>query len=400
MIYMRIYLLGINSFICKNIYVTLKKRNNNEIIYCLNHNDIDLISNAQNEDIIINCCGINRADNENEYDEGNNIFVQNMLKKLNNFPFIVHFSSLLIYGFKNTDLSMLPLYQQYFIKSKMNAESHLQQNYIKEKLVIIRPSNIYGYNCEPYTNNIAVSLIYEKICGIQKITNINKNCIRNFLSISGMVNEIINIIDIKKYGTYNILSNNNVYLDKLLGYIYDGKLPNQINLINDSESIPNLKNENIIGENIIVNENLQEQLTNTQKQMDKYIKLKKMVPYEHLNVLEQPRGNMVEISDLNANRLYTITITSNSIRGNHYHYKQIEHFYINHGKIIFLLSHCDDPNILFMIIGKKYDKIIVNPNIIHTLVNDFPQDLSEIFVLSTQKFINDQIPDTKYINII
>ena len=50
-------------------------------------------------------------------------------------------------------------------------------------------------------------------------------------------------------------------------------------------------------------------------------------------MLIQPRGNMVEISSLNSKRLYKITLTQNSVRGNHHHYTQIEEFYTNKDKL-------------------------------------------------------------------
>lgn len=73
---------------------------------------------------------------------------------------------------------------------------------------------------------------------------------------------------------------------------------------------------------------------------------------------------------------------------------------MNHGKVIFLLSHKDNPDIISFKILDRDDSIIIKPHIIHTLVNDFISNTCEVIILSTQAFIANQIPDTEYITII
>ena len=119
-----------------------------------------------------------------------------------------------------------------------------------------------------------------------------------------------------------------------------------------------------------------------------------------LSRLHQQRGDMVEISDIISKRLYMITLSDHSIRGDHYHYEQIEHFFVNNGKVIFLLAHKDNPNVRLFKILCKDNLIIVQPNIIHTLINDFINNEPDIIIASTQEYIAGHTPDTEYVNII
>ena len=48
-------------------------------------------------------------------------------------------------------LMIFRIYQKFFINSKSDGEKFLVQNYPNNKLCIIRPSNIYGFNCKPDT---------------------------------------------------------------------------------------------------------------------------------------------------------------------------------------------------------------------------------------------------------
>jgi len=74
-----IYIIGENSFIGKNLYLLLKTTFNNIIL--LSHDEIDVLKNTiNNDDIIINLCGVNRANSQNDYEDGNYEFIKKLLK--------------------------------------------------------------------------------------------------------------------------------------------------------------------------------------------------------------------------------------------------------------------------------------------------------------------------------
>lgn len=393
-----IYILGENSFIAKHVYIKIKQHQKYNIIL-LNHKNYVNVHKAQDTDIIINFCGVNRSLIELEYQEGNHIFLQKILENLTNNPFFIHISSLMVYGFENKNLQELTDYQKWFIQSKLDGELYLQNNYRSEKLCIIRPSNIYGYDCNPYYNNLLSSLVYEKINDLKKITNININCIRNMLSVNNLANKLYEIIVNKINGIYNIISNNNSSLGTILNYIYDNDIPNHIKL--SEGDIDNIDmNKQIVGNNIIIVEDLHSEIINLEKDMMQFLNLKNNVSIKQLSVFTQPRGNMIEITDLQSKRLYKITLTQHSVRGNHYHYQQIEEFYTNKHKVVYIFCYSINLDVIFLHVSNENELIHVNPYIIHTLSNDFIDNEPEIFVSSTQEFIKESIPDTEYINII
>ncbi|GAG21681.1 unnamed protein product, partial [marine sediment metagenome] len=83
-----IYILGFKGFIAKHIYLVLKKEYSDIIL--LSHGEIDKLKNTTCNDIVINCCGVNRATTEKEYDDGNYNFVANLCKYLTEIPYLIH----------------------------------------------------------------------------------------------------------------------------------------------------------------------------------------------------------------------------------------------------------------------------------------------------------------------
>jgi nucleoside-diphosphate-sugar epimerase len=394
-----IYLLGIGSFIGQNFYLKLKKLK--DPVLCLSRNEIDKLKIVKNSDIIVNFCGINRGKNESDYENGNYVFITKIIELLNinnSNPYLIHISSFMVNGFIGKQTNDLPEYQRYFIDSKLKAENYLINNYPIDQLCILRPSNIYGHNCEPYSNNILVTLIFEKITKNYKTNNINKNCIRNFLSVDGLCSELVKLTQTKKSGIYNIISNNNIDLQSLTKILYKNDIPPEINIIDGDLSQPS--HTDYKSETIIINEIFVDLIELTEKKMLDLKKINESIIIKKLNRLSQPRGDMVEISDLHGQRSYMITLNQHSIRGNHFHFKQIEHFYMHRGKAIYLLSHTDQPDLILLKILDRDDSITIKPPIIHTLVNDFISNECEVSVVSTQPFVPNQTPDTEYIQII
>ena len=392
-----VYILGENSFIGKHLYLLLKRTNNNIVL--ISHNEIHNLKHIINSnDTIINLCGVNRSDSQFEYEDGNYTFIKSLLEIINTEPFIIHISSLMVYGFKNKHIDKLTNYQKWFIMSKIKGEQFLINNYSKNKLAIMRPSNIYGYSCNPYYNNLLSTIVYEKINNLNKVSNININCTRNFLSIENLCESIKDIFITKKIGVYNILSNNNINLKNLLYYIYHDNIPKHFILNEGENDIIDIYEDSSI--NIIVNENIKYEIIELEKKMKIFLNLKNDIIHIKPNILSQSRGDMIEISSLQSKRIYKITLSKHSIRGNHYHYEQTEDFYTNKGIVTYVLAYSYEPSIIYMFKSYENDLIRIKPLIIHALINDYLNNVPEIIVSSTQEYISNLVPDTMYINII
>lgn len=393
-----IYILGENSFLGKNLYLALKKKG--YAIFLFNHNNINSIAEIKPNDILINCCGVNRAQNYDSYEEGNYLFIKKLLSLIDCHPYFIHLSSAMVYGFKNKKLEDLTNYQKWFIETKLKGDQYLLDNYDNKRLCIIRPSNIFGYSCEPYYNNLLSTIVYEKIYGYQKINNINKNCYRNMLSIDGFVKKVIEFIDMRNNGLFNIISNNSLSLEVLLNNVYDGCVPTHITINNLDEDCLNFDDSINNIKNIIVVENIFHAVKELEQKMINYLHLKEMINIKKIEKLVQPRGEMVEISSLISKRTYKITLTTNAVRGNHYHEKQVEEFYMNKGCCLFILAHKNNPDIPYIIKLYENELIQIKPEVIHTLINDYKNNDPDIIINSTQEHIKNQTPDTIYINII
>ena len=107
-----VFIVGENSFLAKHLYVGIKTQKKYNVIL-LNHDNYDEVKMACDNDIIINFCGVNRANSEDEYEEANHIFLQKILTNLNNRPFFIHISSLMVYGFKEKNINDLTNYQKW-----------------------------------------------------------------------------------------------------------------------------------------------------------------------------------------------------------------------------------------------------------------------------------------------
>lgn len=386
-----IYILGKNSFIAKNLYLKLKPLYIN--IFLLSHTEIDKIL-PTSKDIIINCCGVNRSKIFEDYDKGNYMHVKKIidnLKKTNEF--FIHISSLMVHGFQHKETSELSEYQQWFITTKLKGEEYIQDNY--QNYCIVRPSNVYGYNCEPYYNNLLSTMVYEKIKGYKRINKLNQNCVRNMISIDGLCNELLNIIKEKRKGIFDIVSNNDVDLKDLCLVLYNNQKPGHISFEEGGVDVPNT-----ISNQIIVKEHLGKEILKLEQRMKNYIYLKENIIITQLNKLSQPRGDMVEISNLQSKRLYKITLTEHSIRGNHFHYQQVEEFYNNRGQVTYILSKSDDVDTMLLLHTNENTKINIQPYVVHTVVNDFIDNIPEIIISSTQEYVPNSAPDTKYINLV
>jgi hypothetical protein len=302
----------------------------------------------------------------------------------------------MVNGLENTNLDGLSNYQKWFTISKLKCETYLTENYSKEKLCILRPSNIYGYNCEPYYNNILSTLVYEKITEEKKITNINKNSVRNFLSIEGLCESIFGIMNTKTYGTYSILSDNNTNLHDALKTLYKDNIPSHLN-INDGpiDTIAESATKSII-----INENIKSKIDDLENDMKCYLKLKNIIKKQSLGQLNQLRGNMTEIVNGNFKRLYKISVNKSFVRGEHYHEKQIEQFFVNKGIILFLFAFSTEKHVVLIEKLEMNELVEIAPNVIHTVCNDYIDNENEIFITSTQEFIKESTPDTYYVGIL
>ena len=69
-----IYILGASSFIAKNFYIHLKRVFHNIIL--LEYNEVELLKNIKDSDVLVNFCGVNRANSKEDYIKANYLFLK------------------------------------------------------------------------------------------------------------------------------------------------------------------------------------------------------------------------------------------------------------------------------------------------------------------------------------
>jgi nucleoside-diphosphate-sugar epimerase len=395
-----IYLLGASGFLAKNLYLTLRRKGQRVIL--LGHDEVGGVAQARTPDVVVNCCGVNRSASQDDYDRANHRFPIEIVERFRTGerPFLVHLSSLMVYGFKDKPVESLSEYQRWFIRSKLAGEEALLSSYPAERLCVVRPSNIFGYSCEPYYNNLLSTLVYEKVAGLRKIDRINVNCVRNLLSVESFCGQVYELIQERRHGFYNVMSNNSLDLGTVVDLVYREGVPDHLSLLEGERDVPNLTDPDLRAEDLVLEENLSERIEALEREVKVYHLLKAEVTIKRLEKLSQPRGDMVEISSLRSKRLYKITLEKNSTRGNHFHHRQTEEFYTNRGHVLYLLSYYDHPQVVYQFRSGENELVVINPSIIHTLTNDYQENVPEIIISSTQEFVKGEIPDTEYVTII
>ena len=393
----KIFILGYNSFIAKQFYLSCKKINNNIIL--LEYSQVEYLKKITSDDVVINFCGVNRADTYDAYNNGNFLFIKKYIDIIKEkSPFLLHISSLMVCGFKDQKLDDLSNYKKWFIETKLKGEKYIKDNYKKNRYAIVRPANVFGYSCKPYYNNLLSTIVYEKLNNLKKINNININCFQYLISVQTLCKELLKIIKTSKYGIFNIISQDMFSLKTVIETVYDYKIPEYITFINGDYSVPDIESKE--GENIVISYDFKKLVMTLEKEMNIYNELINKIKITSLKKLSQPRGDMVEISDLQSKRLYKITLNENAVRGNHFHFKQIEEFFNNRGSVTYLLASKNNIDVVYIQHLEGNKRIKIPPYIIHTVINDFPDNIPEIIITSTQEFIPNNVPDTEYLNIV
>jgi len=134
--------------------------------------------------------------------------------------------------------------------------------------------------------------------------------------------------------------------------------------------------------------------------MAKFIKKENKVKYEikDLGVHSDERGWLIEMLKENElkdkiRQIYVATIKPGCVRGNHYHLKRIEWFFIATGKAELILEDIETKEkVCFKLSSKRPKVITVFPKIAHTVKNSGKET---IYLVSAQNDIyNPKDPDT------
>ena len=392
-----IYLLGAGSFIAKHLYVMLKREGFDEQVVLVGHLDLSPLATATDADVLVNCCGTNRADKEEEFDEGNFNLVRTILVMLRMHPHFVHLSSQMVAGFKGRETEHLENGQRWFIQSKLRGERHLRENYPARRLCIVRPSNVYGATCQPFRNSLLVTMVHDKVHQRSDTLRLNSNSVRNFVSADALCSQMMDLIKNRSPGLFSVLSTNTLSLADVAQRLHGGKLPEHIIVESGAPSVVQSGTEACT--TIVTSECFATKIAELEADVRAIHALASRLEIRNVTSLKQPRGDMVEVSSLHSRRLYKITINPHEERGKHYHMEQTEEFFTNRGRVTYVFSLVSNPRAFVVHHSVANDVLHVAPGIVHTLYNDFgSSDVPEVIVSSTQPFLAGTTPDTYYVD--
>jgi len=225
----KIIIVGYKSFIQENLYTHLKKK---FIVKKIKFKNINFKS-IKNVDIIINCSNSKKFFNKKYIKKNDrNLQIANLIKNTKIKLFI--FSSRQVYSPRlnineNSELRPLNIYAKNCIKSETFCRKQ-----IKKKLLILRLSNIFGYEIGKKKKESLTSLIIKGIREKKVIFDENYFLYKDFLPIKILCIYIEKLIKKNSRGVFNVGSGIPLSVKSFVHKIIDEK---KIKLIINNKKI-------------------------------------------------------------------------------------------------------------------------------------------------------------------
>ncbi|MEJ2743000.1 MAG: NAD-dependent epimerase/dehydratase family protein [Gammaproteobacteria bacterium] len=184
---MKVLVTGSNGFIGKNLIVSLNECNEIEVLTFSHQAGLtDLAELIAEADFIFHLAGVNRPENENEFEIGNAEFTSilcDLIKEQNrNIP-VVYTSSI--------QVEQDNLYGQ----SKQKAESHLIRLHddTQNDVYIYRLPNVFGKWCQPNNNSVVATFCYNIVNNLPIIIHDPKTEL-NLVHIGAVVTSFLAVL--------------------------------------------------------------------------------------------------------------------------------------------------------------------------------------------------------------
>jgi len=213
-----VILIGNKSFIQLNLFNHLKK---NYIVKMIKYRDIS-VSNISKADFLVNFSN-SKSFYEKKYSKKNdrNFKIANIIKNSKTIFFLL--SSRVVYSQKlnlseKSKLAPINIYGQNCLKSEKFCKDKL-----KRRLVILRLSNVFGYETGKKKKPSLVSIILKGIKKRKIIFDNNYHLIKDFLPIKILCLYFEKLFSFKSKGTFNVGSGIPLPVNKFVNSIVDNK---------------------------------------------------------------------------------------------------------------------------------------------------------------------------------
>lgn len=360
---------GSSGFIGKNLIELLKTKPDIKILIFHHHESIKKLKKYLSQsDFVFHLAGVNRPQDNQDYQTGNVDFTKTLTDNLLTLP-----KKIPILMSSSIQAEMDNPYG----KSKKSAEKLLLQYSSKSKapVFIFRLPNVFGKWSQPNYNTVVATFCYNLSHNIDiNITDTNK--IIKFVYIDDVLNEFIKILDTPtthKNPYYNIDTTFDISLGNLASKIH------QIKDIRTHSTIPDLSD------------------LFTKYLYSTYLSFvdKNNLSYA-LDLKKDNRGELFELIKSHQFGQIFVSKTNKGItRGNHFHHTKIEKFCVISGKATVKLRHILNNEVIsYNVSGKDIRIIDIPPGYTHSITNTSKQKLITLFWAN--EIFDPQKPDTYY----
>lgn len=358
---MKVLVTGAQGFIGKNLLIHLRERNAEVEVFVKGDSIDSLQEKVSKVDFIFHLAGINRPQNEIEFNEGNAdltlALCQCIRATKKNIPVIL--TSSIQASLKNP-----------YGQSKLKAEEHLQDlaRETGNPVHIFRLPNVFGKWCRPNYNSAVATFCYNILNDLPVTIN-DPNAVINLVYIDDVISGFLNIMDGHSF--------------KEISPVYQitvGDLEKQIRSFKESK-------ETLITER--VGRDLTRALYST------YVSYFRPDQFNYpLIKHEDPRGMFVEmLKTKDSGQFSFFTAHKGITRGGHYHHSKTEKFLVIKGEARFGFRHImTDEKFELFTSGSKPEIVDTIPGWTHDITNVGDEEM--IVMLWANEIFDREKPDT------
>jgi len=366
---MKVLITGSNGFIGKNLKLSLKERDDIEIIsFNREHNYLSLISTLKSVDFIFHLAGVNRSNKEEDFYKGNSDFTKKLCESIrkSNCKAPIIFTSSIQAG-QNSPYG----------QSKLAAELSLKDlnKNLSNPIYIFRLPNVFGKWSKPNYNSV-VSTFCHNITRDIPIHIENKKKVVELVYIDDVIKKFIELM-------YGIEIKNKPNSQEFVTQTYKitlGELAEQLYAFKKMTKSKTLEN---VGTGLI------RALYST------YISYLPAEKFSYpISKTKDSRGIFVEIlKTKNCGQFSYFTAPPGVTRGDHYHHSKTEKFVVIKGKACFKFFHMDTKAKYELNTSCKNPEIVETiPGWSHNITNIGDEEL--IVMLWSNEIFDPDNPDT------